>query len=232
MSIRFLLAAALLAAPIAAHAQKTPAKLANPAALKETSPSKFQAKFETTKGTFVVEFTRAWSPNGVDRAYTMVKHGFLDGVKFFRVVPGFVVQFGIHGDPAISTKWLDSNIADDPVKPELASNKKGYVTFAKSNAPNSRSTQLFINLEDNVRLDSMGFSPIGKVVSGMAVVEALFGEYGEQVTGLQGEIAMNGNTFLEKNFPKLDGIKTCRLTGPAKPGSKGATPVKADVKPR
>lgn len=225
MSIRILLAAALLAAPIAAHAQKTPAKLANPAALKETSPKTFQATFATTKGTFVVEFTRAWSPNGVDRAYTMVKHGFLDGVKFFRVVPGFVVQFGIHGDPAISTKWLDSNIPDDKV---VASNKKGYVTFAKSSAPNSRSTQLFINLEDNVRLDAMGFAPIGRVVSGMDVVEKLFGEYGEEVTGLQGEIAMNGNAFLEKNFPKLDAIKTCRLTGP----TAGAKPVKADVKPR
>ena len=214
--------AALL--PIAVcHAQKTPAKLSNPAALKEKAPEKFTASFETTKGTFVVEFTRSWSPNGADRIYNMVKNGFFDGVKFFRVVPGFVVQFGIHGDPSISTKWLDSNIPDDKV---VASNKKGYVTFAKSSAPNSRSTQLFINLEDNVRLDSMGFSPVGKVVKGMDVVEKFYGEYGEQVTGLQGEIAANGNRFLEQNFPKLDGILKCVLAGAPK------EPTKAPSKPK
>lgn len=212
-----LAAAAAALVPAVAHAQKTPAKLANPAALKEKAPSSFTASFQTTQGTFVVEFNRDWSPNGADRIYNMVKNGFFEGVKFFRVVPGFVVQFGIHGDPSISTKWLDSNIPDDNV---VASNKKGYVTFAKSSAPNSRSTQLFINLEDNTRLDSMGFSPVGRVVKGMDVVEKLYGGYGEQVTGLQGEIAANGNKFLEQNFPKLDGIKKCVLVPAGKPAGK------------
>jgi peptidyl-prolyl cis-trans isomerase A (cyclophilin A) len=222
MTRNFALAAMAALLPIAVcHAQKTPAKLTNPTALKEKAPEKFSAKFETTQGTVVIEFTRSWSPNGADRIYNMVKNGFFDGVKFFRVVPGFVVQFGIHGDPSISTKWLDSNIPDDKV---VASNKKGYVTFAKSSAPNSRSTQLFINLEDNVRLDGMGFSPVGVVVKGMDVVEKFYGGYGEQVTGLQGEIAANGNKFLEQNFPKLDGIRKCVLTG--------AAPAKGNAKPK
>lgn len=207
---RILLAAAVAALPVAAaHAQqKTPAKLSNPSALKEKAPATFKARFETTRGVFVVEVTRAWSPNGADRFYNLVKNGFFDGIKFFRVVPGFVVQFGIHGDPKIAPKWLESNIPDDQV---VSSNKRGFLTFAKSSAPNSRSTQLFINLDDNTRLDEMGFSPIGKILSGMDVVDKLYGGYGEQVTGLQGEIAARGNAFLEQNFPKLDGIKKATL---------------------
>lgn len=184
------------------------AKLQNPAALKEKAPAKFKVQFDTTKGSFVIEITRDWSPNGVDRFYNLVKNGFFDGVKFFRVVKGFVVQFGIHGDPSLATKWLESNIPDDAVK---ASNKRGYITYAKSSAPNSRSTQLFINLADNSRLDGMGFSPFGQVTKGMEVVDKLFGEYGEQITQLQGEIATQGNKFLEKNFPKLDAIKTAKI---------------------
>jgi peptidyl-prolyl cis-trans isomerase A (cyclophilin A) len=183
-------------------------KLKNPAALKEKAPAKFKVQFETTKGVFVVEATRELSPNGVDRFYNLVKNGFFDGIKFFRVVPGFVVQFGIHGDPSLATKWLESNIPDDAVK---ASNKRGFLTYAKSSAPNSRSTQLFINLQDNVRLDEMGFSPFAKVVKGMEVVDKLYGEYGESLTQLQGQIAAEGNKFMEKNFPKLDAIKKATL---------------------
>jgi peptidyl-prolyl cis-trans isomerase A (cyclophilin A) len=184
------------------------AKLQNPAALKEKAPAKFKVQFETTKGIFIVEVTREWSPNGVDRFFNLVKNGFFDGIKFFRVVPGFVVQFGIHGDPSLAGNWLESNIQDDPVK---TSNKRGYLTYAKSGAPNSRSTQLFINLADNVRLDDMGFSPFAKVIKGMEVVDKLYGGYGEQITQLQGQIAAEGNKFLEKNYPKLDGIKTAKL---------------------
>ena len=209
----WLAVSALLLPVIGASAQGlTEAKkmeaLKNPAALKDKAPAQFKAKFETTKGDFVVDVTRAWSPNGADRFYNLVKYGFFDGVKFFRVVPNFVVQFGIHGNPALATKWLESNIPDDKV---VESNKKGFLTFAKSGAPDSRSTQLFINLKDNDRLDAMGFSAFGKVSKGMDVVEKLYGGYGEQITQLQGQIAQEGNKYLEKNWPKLDAVKKATL---------------------
>jgi peptidyl-prolyl cis-trans isomerase A (cyclophilin A) len=208
-----LAALGLLVSAVGATAQgkaamKTPAALKNPAALKATAPAKYKAQFETTKGIFVVDVTRAWSPNGADRFYNLVKNGFFDGVKFFRVVPNFVVQFGIHGDPAIASKWLESNIVDDKV---VESNKRGFLTFAKSGAPNSRSTQLFINLVDNDRLDAIGFSAFGKVSKGMDVVDKLYGGYGEQITQLQGQIAAEGNKYLETNWPKLDAIKKATL---------------------
>jgi peptidyl-prolyl cis-trans isomerase A (cyclophilin A) len=182
--------------------------LKNPAALKEQAPATFKAKFVTTQGDFIVDVTRAWSPNGVDRFYNLVKHGFFDGIKFFRVVPNFVVQFGIHGDPSLATKWLDAKIDDDTV---VQSNKRGFITYAKSSAPNSRSTQIFINLQDNDRLDALGFSPFGKVSKGMDVVDKLYGGYGEQLTRLQGQIAQEGNKFLDENFPKLDSIKKATI---------------------
>jgi peptidyl-prolyl cis-trans isomerase A (cyclophilin A) len=191
--------------------ESAPAKkeaLKNPAALKEKAPETFKVKFETTKGEFIIEVTRKWSPNGVDRFYNLAKNGFFDGIKFFRVVPNFVVQFGIHGDPAISTKWLESTIPDDKV---VESNKRGFITFAKSGQPDSRSTQFFINLQDNARLDAMGFSPFGKVTKGMDVVDKLFSEYGEQLTRLQGEIATKGNAYLDKEWPKLDSIKKATI---------------------
>ena len=184
------------------------AGLKDPAALKEKAPESFKARFDTTQGEFIIEVTRAWSPHGADRFYNLVKNGFYDGVKFFRVVPGFVVQFGIHGDPALATKWLESKIQDDSVK---ESNKRGFVTYAKSSQPNSRSTQLFINLGDNSRLDALGFSPFGKVTKGMEVVDKLYGGYGEEITKLQGEIAAQGNAYLEKSWPKLDGIKKATI---------------------
>ena len=183
-------------------------KLKDPAKLKEKAPDKFKTKFVTSQGEFVLEVTRAWSPNGADRFYNLVKNGFFDNVRFFRVVPNFVVQFGIHGDPALATKWLEANIQDDPV---VESNKRGYITYAKSSRPNSRSTQLFINLQDNSRLDSMGFSPFGKVIKGMEVVDKLYSGYGEQITQLQGEIAQGGNAYLQKEWPKLDWIKKAEL---------------------
>ncbi len=198
-------AAALLAGSAAIGA---PEKLTDPSKLNAKAPDTYKAKFETTKGTFVIEVHRDWSPNGADRFYNLVKNGYYDGVKFFRVVPGFVVQWGIHGDPAIAGKWLQSNIQDDPVK---QGNKRGFITYAKSGAPNSRSVQLFINLVDNSRLDGMGFAAFGKVTEGMDVVDKLNGEYGEGLTQLQGRIAQEGNAFLEKNYPKLDGIKKATI---------------------
>ena len=149
-----------------------PQKLAEPAKLNAKAPDRFRARFDTTEGTFIIEVHREWSPNGADRFYNLVKNGYYDGVKFFRVVPGFVVQWGIHGDPSIATTWLKATIPDDPVK---ESNTRGFVTFAKSGSPNSRSVQLFINLVDNVRLDKMGFAPFGMVLEGMDVVDKQIG---------------------------------------------------------
>lgn len=201
-------AVAALLNPADAFAQGANKKALSDVSLKEKAPAVFTAHFETTKGPFDIQVTRAWSPNGADRFYTLVKNGFYDNIKFFRVVPDFVVQFGISGDPSLAMKWLKSNITDDPVK---ESNKKGFVTFAKSSLPDSRSTQVFINLSDNSRLDGMGFAPIGKVTKGMDVVEKLYGGYGEEVTQLQGEIATQGNAFLDKNYPKLDSIKRATI---------------------
>ena len=197
---------AVLVAGLAAFS--APEKLTDPAKLTAKAPEKFRAKFETTKGTFVIEVHREWSPNGADRFYNLVKNGYYDGLKFFRVVPGFIVQWGIHGDPSIATTWLKATIPDDPVK---ESNLRGYVTYAKSGAPNSRSVQLFINLVDNARLDAMGFAPFGKVAEGMDVVDKLYGDYGEALKNLQGRIAEEGNAFLEKNYPQLDGIKKATI---------------------
>ena len=203
-----MLLAVLAAIPMPAALAQTSAankkKLANPAALKEKAPEKFKVKFDTTKGAFIVDVTRAWSPIGADRFYNLVKNGYFDGAKFFRVVPNFVVQFGIHGDPAISAKWRDADITDDPVK---ASNKRGFLTFA-TGGPNTRTTQLFINLKDNERLDSMGFSPFGQVSKGMEVVDKITAEYGE--TPDQGQIQMRGDAYL-KEFPKMDGVKKATL---------------------
>lgn len=185
-----------------------PEKLMTPAKLTAKAPERFRARFDTTKGTFIIEVHREWSPNGADRFYNLVKNGYYDGVKFFRVVPGFVVQWGISGDPSIATTWLKATIPDDAVK---ESNKRGFVTFAKSGSPNSRSVQLFINLVDNDRLDAMGFAPFGKVSDGMDVVDKLYGGYAEGLTKLQGRIAEEGNAFLEKNYPDLDAIKKASI---------------------
>jgi peptidyl-prolyl cis-trans isomerase A (cyclophilin A) len=198
-------AAAVLALSASAA---TPEKLKDPSQVVATAPDVFKAKFDTTKGAFVIEVHRDWSPAGADRFYALVKNGYYDGVKFFRVVPGFVVQWGIHGDPAIATRWLQSRIKDEPVK---ESNHKGYVTYAKG-GPNTRSVQVFINLQDNSQsLDAQWFAPFGKVVEGMDVVEKLNGEYGNNLTNLQGRIADEGNAFLEKNFPNLDAIKKATI---------------------
>ncbi len=199
--------------PQSANAQTTDPKikaaLKDPATLKEKAPTKFQAKFETSKGDFYVDVNRSWSPNGADRFYNLVKNGFFNNIRFFRVVPGFVVQFGIHGDPDLAMKWLQSNIPDD--EKVVKGNMRGFMTFAKSGAPNSRSTQIFINLRDNERLDSMGFSAFAQVTKGMDVVDKLYDGYGEQITQLQVEIAQGGNAYLAKEWPKLDYIKQATI---------------------
>ncbi len=195
-----------------AGAQPDKEKLMNPAAMNEKAPDVFRAKFDTTKGTFVIEVTRAWAPLGADRFYNLVKNGFYDNCRFFRVVPNFMVQFGINGDPKLNTVWRQAQIKDDPVK---KSNTRGYVTYAMA-GPNTRTTQIFINFNDrNAQLDGQGFSPFGKVVEGMNIVDSITAQYGESPD--QGNIQMQGNAYLEKSFPKLDYIKSAVIvTSPAK----------------
>jgi len=183
----------------------------DPAALTEKAPATFKAQFDTTKGKFTIEVTRALAPNGADRFYNLVRSGYFKDVAFFRVVPGFMCQFGIHGDPKVSAKWRDATIPDDPVK---GSNTRGTITFATA-GPNTRTTQLFINFGNNINLDSMGFSPFGKVTEGMDVVDKINGEYGDgPPSGAgpnQGRIQNEGNTYLKKDFPNLDYIKSATM---------------------
>ena len=184
----------------------------DPAKLTEPAPEIFKAQFDTTKGKFTIEVTRSLSPNGADRFYNLVRSGYFKDVAFFRVVPGFMCQFGIHGDPGVSAKWSGAAIADDPVK---GSNTRGAITFATA-GPNTRTTQLFINFGDNSRLDGMGFSPFGKVIAGMNVVDKINGEYGDlpQMGGHgpdAGRIDSEGNAYLKKDFPNLDYIKSATI---------------------
>jgi peptidyl-prolyl cis-trans isomerase A (cyclophilin A) len=185
--------------------------LSNPASLTEKAPATYKVKFDTSKGSFVVEVHRDWAPNGADRFYNLVKNGFYNDARFFRVISGFMVQFGINGDPQISKVWRDANIKDDPVK---ASNKRGMITFATA-GPDTRTTQVFINFGDNAGLDDQGFAPFGQVISGMDAVDALYAEYGEgapQGHGPnQGVVQSMGNAYLAKAFPKLDYIKTATI---------------------
>jgi peptidyl-prolyl cis-trans isomerase A (cyclophilin A) len=166
----------------------------------------------TTKGDFVVEVTRAWAPQGADRFYNLVKNHFYDGAAFFRVLPGFVAQFGLSAKPEISSVWATATIKDDRV---TQSNLEGYLTFAKA-GPNTRTTQVFINLADNATLDGMGFAPFGKVVEGMDVVGKFYGEYGDGPPDGKGpdqnRIANEGKAYLDKNFPLLDSIKAAVVT--------------------
>ena len=183
--------------------------LLHPATLKEKAPETFKVKFETTRGEFVVDVTRAWAPLGADRFYNLVKHHFYDNNAFFRVVPDFVVQFGISPYPAVSTAWKHTEIKDDPV---TKSNMKGYLVFATS-GPNTRTTQLFINLKDNSKsLDPQGFAPFGVVeANGMNVVEMMYDQYGDTAGPDQDQIEKQGNAYLKKGWPKLDYIKTATL---------------------
>lgn len=184
----------------------------DPAKATEQAPEKYKAKFDTTKGPVVIEVTRAWAPKGADRFYNLVKSGFFTDIAFFRVIDGFMAQFGIHGDPQVSAKWRDAKIADDPVK---QSNLRGYVSFAMA-GPNTRTTQFFINYADrNRQLDSSGFSPFGRVVEGMENVDNLYSGYGEGAPSgrgpNQGLVQTQGNAYLRKNFPHLDYIKSATI---------------------
>src|SRR5688572_2783100 len=208
-------AALLIVACASPDTQKTDSATAAPPAptpaaapAVDPAPATFRVRMETSKGPIVVQFNRDWAPNGVDRIYHLVETGYYDDVRFFRVMPGFVVQFGMHGDPKTNAEWVARPLQDDPVK---QSNKRGTVTFAQTPMPNSRTTQLFINLADNSMLDEQRFAPIGTVVEGMSVVDKLYAGYGGSPSDFQPLIADSGNTFLNRAYPKLDFIRTARV---------------------
>jgi peptidyl-prolyl cis-trans isomerase A (cyclophilin A) len=204
--------------PATAAKSATDPALLTPAKLKAQAPAEYDVKFVTTKGDFVIHVTRAWAPNGADRFYNLVKHHFYDGASFFRFVDGFVVQFGLTGNPAVNKAWNEATIKDDPVK---SSNKPGYITFAMA-GKDTRTTQVFINLGDNSRLDGMAFAPFGQVTSGMDVVKSFYSGYADAPTGHQDEITNKGKAYLDANFPKLDSIKTATIVAPA--GAPAAAP--------
>jgi peptidyl-prolyl cis-trans isomerase A (cyclophilin A) len=176
------------------------------AKVQAVGPDSFNVKVITSKGEFVVRIRRNWAPKGSDRLYYLFNAHYYDGVEFYRVIQGFMAQFGFSGDPKISAAWQNRTIPDDPVK---KSNTRGMLTFA-TRGPNTRTTQLFINYGNNTNLDGMGFAPLGSVISGMAAVDSLYKGYGEAPD--QMAISTNGNAYLKKSFPKLDYIVTARIS--------------------
>lgn len=226
-------------APKSAPAKSSPAKtspahrapagphasLLNPASLTAKAPAVFKAKFSTTAGDFVVEVHRDWAPLGANRFYNLVRYGYFTNAAFFRVVPGFVVQFGLSATPAINKVWDAANIQDDPV---VQSNKRGSLVFATA-GPNTRTTQLFINYGDNTRLDGMGFAPFGTVVEGMDVVDKIFPGYRESPR--QDLITDQGDAYLTANFPKIDKIKLARILPAVPPAAHAPASAKPAAKP-
>lgn len=202
--------------------------LLRPALLTAKAPATYEVQFVTTKGNFTIKVTREWAPLGADRFYNLARHHFYDNACFFRVLKGFVVQWGISAYPPVSAAWSKAPIKDDPV---VQSNVRGFLTYAMA-GPNTRTTQVFLNLVDNKRLDGMGFAPFGQVTEGMDVVEALYSDYGEGAPDghgpVQDEIEKSGKTYLDKGFPNLDSIKTTKLILPegAVPAKKPATAAK------
>lgn len=191
-------------------------KIMNPANLTERAPDNFQARFETTRGTFVVQVRRAWTPNGADRFYNLVKNGYYDNCRFFRVMYGALVQFGINGDPKVNAAWMQARIPDDPVK---QSNRRGYVSFA-TGGKNGRTAQILISLSDeNIQLDAQGIAPFGTIVKGTDIVNAFYAEY-DPPMGKRGpeesRLQIEGNAYLDKSFPKLDYIKSATIVSDAK----------------
>jgi len=207
-------------------------KLLTPAALKAPAPPEYKVKFTTTKGDLVIDVHRDWSPNGADRFYNLVRANYFDGVRFFRAVKGFMVQFGISPRVDVNRAWLNANIKDDRANSSVH-NKRGFVSFASA-GPNTRTTQVFINLVDNSRLDPMGFTPFGEVVEGMDTIDNLFMDYGEATTNDQENILNGGESYMAKKWPKTDKIVTARIEGapPAAPAAKKAPPAKKSAPPK
>jgi peptidyl-prolyl cis-trans isomerase A (cyclophilin A) len=206
------------ATPAKAPAAPAPSLL-NPATLNRTAPATFRVKLTTTKGDVIIQVTRAWAPNGADRFYNLVRAGFFTDAAFFRTIAGFMTQFGLSARPEVSKAFTDANLKDDPVK---ESNTRGKVTFAQTSAPNSRTTQLFINYGNNSRLDQDRFAPFGEVVEGMSVVDSFYSGYGEQPD--QTSIQSQGKAYLDRNFPKLDRILTATIVPAAAPAPPAVIP--------
>ena len=207
------------AGPVFNHA------LLHPALLKATAPAVFKVRLTTTRGDFVVEVHRDWAPLGADRFYNLVKNGYFNNASFFRVVYGFVAQFGLSPVPAVNAAWQHTEISDDPVK---QTNAEGTLTFA-SRGPNTRTTQLFINFGDNARLDAMGFAPFATVVEGMDVVDKIYPGYGESPD--QGQLTDQGDAYVKANFPKIDKIKLARIVPPVAAVTHTAAGAKPAAKP-
>jgi len=198
----------------AAAIHHTAAEL-DPSLATQHAPDVFRARFATSNGVFVIEVHRDWAPNGADRFYNLVKLGVFDDTRFFRAISGFMVQFGIPGDPQVAAKWQEASIPDDPAR---QSNLAGFVAFAQTSNPNSRTTQVFIDYGDNSKLDASNFAPFGKVVEGMDVVSTLYKGYGEGAPGGSGpsqdRIQSEGNAYLDAEFPKLDRIVSAQIVPP------------------
>jgi peptidyl-prolyl cis-trans isomerase A (cyclophilin A) len=203
-------------APAAKATPFDPALL-QPATLRAKAPAEYEVKFVTTAGEFTMKVTRAWAPLGADRFYNLVRHHFYDGASFFRVLPGFMAQFGISAFPEVSKVWEHANIKDDPI---VQSNHRGFVSFATA-GPNTRTTQVFINYGNNEALDRSGFTAFAVVTDGMEVVDKLYNGYGEGAPDGhgpdQGLVSSRGRTYLEKSFPKLDSIRSATLVPAAAP---------------
>jgi peptidyl-prolyl cis-trans isomerase A (cyclophilin A) len=226
----------------AAKAKKAaaPSRLLSPAALKARAPESYQVTFETTKGPFVLEVHRGWAPLGADRFYNLVKNGFFTNVSFYRVLKGSLVQFGAPPDPRVAAVWSRAPISDDPVK---QSNTRGRISFAMG-GPNTRTTQVFINMRDNSGYDGMGFAPFGEVIQGMEVIDSLYSGYGDMAEqGGQGpsqqRVGVEGKPYLDKSFPNLDSIVSATVTSEPPPPApapktpvKKAAPVKSQTNPK
>jgi peptidyl-prolyl cis-trans isomerase A (cyclophilin A) len=188
--------------------QAAGSRLADPSQLTEQAPEVYRAGFDTSRGTFVIEVRREWAPLAADRFYNLVKNGFYDDTRFFRVLDGFMVQFGLNGDPDIQRPWQSANLRDEPVR---QSNTRGFVSFTRESVPHSRYTMIFINYRDNSYLDADGFAPFGQVVSGMDVVDGLYSGYGRQNVPDQRRIVREGNAYLAREYPMLDSIRTATI---------------------
>jgi peptidyl-prolyl cis-trans isomerase A (cyclophilin A) len=216
LNVVTVLTLALMLAAVSLLMGQAAAALKTPAALKEMAPAIYKVNFDTSAGAFVIEVHRDWAPNGADRFYNLVKNGYFDDVRFFRVIKDFMVQFGINGDPALNSIWREARIPRDPVK---QSNTRGFITFAMQGGPqgpDTRTTQVFINFRDNSGLDGQGFAPFGRVTQGMDIVDKIYSGYGEGAPSGSGpnqeQVQSQGNAYLNKSFAKLDYIKKATIT--------------------
>jgi peptidyl-prolyl cis-trans isomerase A (cyclophilin A) len=203
-----MMAVLALLAPEEARAQAAASRLADPSQLTEQAPDVFRAAFDTSQGRFVIRVRREWAPLAADRFYNLVKNGFYNDTRFFRVLDGFMVQFGLNGDPQVQRAWQSANLRDEP---PTESNTRGFASFTRESGPNSRYTMIFINYRDNSYLDAEGFAPFGQVVEGMEVVDKLYSGYGRQNVPDQRRIIREGNAYLASEYPKLDYVKTATI---------------------